>query len=435
MTTEFARDMSLFSYVCIDWYWRLLEPQEGELHWEDLDAVVNYWIERGKQINMRLWTTYDPGWAGEGGAPVAPDWLFDKAGCRYFEAKYPVGGEPAGAIRAPDYLDPIYLSRLQSFLTSARDHYEPNDALIMWHVGSYGPWGEWWVGHGEFEWPSDDVEHDTCVAMQNVYKELFGSKCQIALRGDNVAVGTGYETWKHKVAMDEAAANGWVLGVHGCVNGDAKRQRVLDEYWPSNVHYGEANWSYRDMITKGTNRRLEGNRDADLNANLAGAISRHYNWVHQYMTAQDHSKYPNRAYFKRGLKARGLGYRFVLIEAQYPEKLAAGSTFLLKQKWVNRNSGRAWRKYPFAIYLTDPSSGRVAAGPLVDEGFDQTMWVAGKTYDVTSEFIVPDDTPDGAYDLRAAMVDSSEVPRIQLAIEGDDGEKRHKIGTVRVEAP
>jgi hypothetical protein len=71
MTTAFGDDAPQFSFACIDWYWRFLEPREGEFHWDDLDAVVNYWIARGKQINMRLWTTYDPGWAGKGGTPVA----------------------------------------------------------------------------------------------------------------------------------------------------------------------------------------------------------------------------------------------------------------------------------------------------------------------------------------------------------------------------
>jgi hypothetical protein len=33
------------------------------------------------------------------------------------------------------------------------------------------------------------------------------------------------------------------------------------------------------------------------------------------------------------------------------------------------------------------------------------------------------------------MVDHSGVPRIRLAIEGGDAEKRYKIGLVRIEAP
>jgi len=435
MTTAFGDDAPQFSFACIDWDWRFLEPREGEFHWDDLDAVVNYWIARGKQINMRLFTTYNPGWAGEGGTPVAPDWLFDEAGCRHFPVKFPLKGKTVGTIRAPEYTDPIYLKKIRNFLTAARDRYEhhSNDSFIMWHVGAYGPWGEWWVGHGEYEWPSDEAAHEACVKMQNIYKDLFGTKCQLSCRGDNLKTPPppDYETWKYKDAMDEAAANGWVLGVHSCLwpgtrSGHYQGRLLLQDYWPSNVHYGESNWSYASMVR---------GEHGGLKNNLDGALRLHYNWLHQYMKAEDYRQHPNTAYFDRGLKKGGFGYRFVLTKVEYPERLAAGSTFTLKQSWVNRNTGRAWRKYPLAVYLTNPSSGQVVVGPLVDEDFDQTMFIAGETYQVSSQFTLPPDAPDDTYDLRIAMVDRSGVPRIRLAIEGGDAEKRYKIGLVRIKAP
>jgi hypothetical protein len=271
--------------------------------------------------------------------------------------------------------------------------------------------------------------------MQNVYKEVFGSKCQMSVLGTGrmppaMSSTISYEAWKNKAALDEAAANDWMVGVHNCMMiADTPehllRRRVLNEYWPKNVHYGETNWSYADMNTLTT--------EGDLDENLDGALRLHYNWVHQYMTGEDYRKYPNnQAHFERGLKAGGLGYRFVLLEVEHPEQIAPGSAFVLRQKWANRNTGRGWRRYPLAVYLSDPSSGQVAAGPLVDEDFDQTMWLAGQTYDVSSEFTVPADVPAGTYDLLIAMVDVSGEPRIRLAVEGGDAEKRYKIGTVRV---
>ncbi len=429
MTTGFKDDAPLFSFVCVDWYWGLLEVEDGKFYWNDLDAVVNYWLSRGKQINMRLWTTYDPGWAGKGGHKVAPDWLFDKLGCHYFMVKHPLGwqkslGRPVGEMRAPDYADPNYLPRLRSFLRAARDRFEPEPSFsfIPWHVGSYGPWGEWWVGHGEYQWPSDEAAHNACVAMQAVYKELFGAKCQMALRGDDLPPGSSYARFKYTVAMDEAAANGWVLGLHACHSGGYRR-RVLEEYWPSNVHYGETNEFYITMV-----------REQTLASNLKGAVESHYNWLHQYMSAQDYAAYPNTAYFEKGVKTGGLGYRFVLTELTFPKSAAAGATIVLQQRWVNRNSGRCWRKYPLAAYLADAASGTVVAGPLVDDRFEQTMWLAGQTYNVTSQFALPSDVSPGRYDLRIAMVDESRRPRIRLAMDGEDGFKRYKVGTIVITA-
>ncbi len=443
MTTGFEDDAPLFSYACIDWYWRFLEPEEGRFTWEDLDKVVNYWTARGKQINMRLWTTFDLGWEGKGGSQVAPDWLFDKAGCRYFTVKIPLGGEPVGTIRAPDYVAAVYLSKVRAFMTAARDRYEPhsNDSFTTWHVGAYGPWGEWHshIGGGEeYKWPSDEVEHETLVSLQNIYKDLFGTKCQMCCVGDAVGdppsrgpAGTSYENYKYRMGIEEAAANGWALGLHGGGWGlepDAAETRhggrvLLREYWPSNVHYGEANWAYADLVH---------GRGCTLDRCLDGSLRAHFNWLHQYMTAEDYRRYPNTAYFERGLRAGGLGYRFVLTEVEHPLRLAAGSTFVLKQTWVNRNAGRGWRRYPLAVYLTEPSSGAVVVGPLVDDQFDQTMWIAGETYHVSSQFALPSGAPSGTYDLRMAMVDRFCVPRIRLAIENGDAELRYIIGSVRI---
>lgn len=84
-----------------------------------------------------------------------------------------------------------------------------------------------------------------------------------------------------------------------------------------------------------------------------------------HMTAQGYDGYPNTAYFERGFKAGGLGHRFVLLETECPARSAPDSTFVLKQKWANRNSGKAWHEYPLVVYhLTEPSGGRVVVSPL-----------------------------------------------------------------------
>ncbi|MCK4628841.1 MAG: beta-galactosidase, partial [Sedimentisphaerales bacterium] len=350
LTTGFGDDVPLFSFVCIDWYWKDLEPQEGVFYWDDLDTVVNYWKARGKQINMRLWTTYDFGWGGQGGSRSAPDWLFDEAGCKHFNVEIPKGASSnKTTIRAPDYTDPIYLTKFGNFLKAARDHYEPEPSFyfIGWQAASYGPWGEWHESFGQYHWPSDEVQHETCVKMQNVYEGIFGSKCQMSIHGIckyGKPLDKSYETWKYQVAMEEAAAKGWVLGRHSCLYPTKEnlwnllKIRFFDEHRPSNALYGESSPAVYGGMARG-----EG---GGLDVNLDGAIKMHYNWVHQYMTAYSYKKYPNIAYFERGLKAGGLGYRFALTSATYNKQVSAGSIFRLNQTWLNRNVGRAYRVYP-----------------------------------------------------------------------------------------
>ena len=47
-----------------------------------------------------------------------------------------------------------------------------------------------------------------------------------------------------------------------------------------------------------------------------------------------------------------------------------------------------------AVYHTAPSSNEIEVDPLVDENFDQTMWIAG-TYHVSSQFTLLADAPEG----------------------------------------
>ena len=64
--------------------------------------------------------------------------------------------------------------------------------------------------------------------------------------------------------------------------------------------------------------------------------------------------------------------------------------------------------------------------------FDQTSWVRGQSYELTSIFHLPADLPEGVYDLRIAMTDWEGNPAPRLAIAGDRGHKRYRLGRVRV---
>src|SRR5437879_1351169 len=81
-TTGFGGDVELFGWVLVDWMWSDLEPQEGKYEWKDLDTLIDYWGQRGKQIYLRVWVTDDPGWNGARGNEVCPGWLW-LAGARY----------------------------------------------------------------------------------------------------------------------------------------------------------------------------------------------------------------------------------------------------------------------------------------------------------------------------------------------------------------
>jgi len=68
----------------------------------------------------------------------------------------------------------------------------------------------------------------------------------------------------------------------------------------------------------------------------------------------------------------------------------------------------------------------------VDVAFDETHWVRGETYPVTSIFHLKKELAPGEYDVRIAVVDKAGKPQINLGIAGEDREKRYRLGTLRI---
>jgi len=189
--------------------------------------------------------------------------------------------------------------------------------------------------------------------------------------------------------------------------------------------YAEGNWSYRDMIQEGTHGTL------DENIEIMSAW--HSNYGHFYVDWESYRSLrpEDRASFERGLRAGGIGYRLVLSEATWPDRLRSGQLLLLRQVWENQNVGRLYRRHLLKLYLVDRKGERHFSE--IDESFDPRPWVRGEKYAVTSVFHLPADLAAGSYEVRIALIDprAGEVA-IALAMEGGDSDKTYRLGMVEV---
>jgi hypothetical protein len=202
---------------------------------------------------------------------------------------------------------------------------------------------------------------------------------------------------------------------------------TMEKYWKTNPMWAEADWSYTDVKNQGTHGTFDENMDLML--------AWHSNWAHFYMDADSYKRAmrEDRDAHVRGLESGGLGFRLVPTRVSWPEELPAGDLFLMRETWVNQNTGRLYQRHPLKLYLTDVQ-GNVKFSE-VDRGFDETHWVRGETYPVISIFHLPKDLSPGEYDVRIALVDDQGKPQIALAIQGSDLERRYKLGTIRILAP
>lgn len=446
-TTAFVDEAPLFDWVLLDWMWADLEPEEGRFCWDELDAIIHFWANRGKQINLRIWVTDDPGWDNAPGAPkVCPDWVYG-AGLRGHEYK----GEGNTSKREPDYADPsfqlIFLPRLRNLLQVIADRFDrPHHPFNFLGCMGYGQWGEWHTMWSNYHWPTKQLKHETLASLINVYAETFKhidlavSYCfdtfnigdpVSPVRDDWVAFRDRLgrddpEDFKYRQALDVAMAHGFLLGRHGFIDGlEYVDRRIMETEWQRRAFYAEANWCYTDIKDQENHGTLEENIDYMLEW--------HSNYGHFYTDAASYQRTirDDPDGFARGLRKGGLGYRFVLTEAAYPEKIPQGHLFLLRQKWINQNVGRCYKRYPLKMYLLDKAGNIVYAE--ADRSFDQTGWVRNQDYDYTSVFHLPANLPPGDYDLRIAMVDWDGNPSIRLGIAGEDAFARYHLGMVSVQ--
>lgn len=445
-TTGFGDDAPLFDWILLDWMWADLEPEEGRFAWDALDTIIQYWAQRGKQINLRIWVTDDPGWDNApGAAKVCPDWVYS-AGLRWHEYM----GEGKTPKREPDYADPsfqeIFIPRLRNLLAAFAERYDrPHHPFNFLGCMAYGQWGEWHTMWSNYHWPSARRKHETLASLVETYAGSFEhidlaiSYCFDSFNIGQAAPPVRYEwdafrdrlarddpqDFKYRQALDVALEHGFLLGRHGFIDGlEYVDRQVMEAEWPRRALYAEANWSYTDVKNHKTHGTIEENIDYMLEW--------HSNYAHFYTDAVAYRRTirEDPAAFERGLSKGGLGYRLVLSEAAYPDQIDPGHLFLLRQKWTNQNVGRCYKRYPLKLYLID-STGKTAYSE-VDRSFDQTTWVRGQIYEYTSVFHLPPELPAGSYSVAIALVNWDGEPSIRLGIAGGDALKRYRLGMLAV---
>ena len=115
--------------------WSYLEPQEGRFVWSVLDTPAQRWLDKGKQIALRIscsesFMRY-----------ATPEWV-QKAGAKGYNFSPSKGSIPNGPYWEPDYDDPVFLEKLDHFLAALAERYDGNPEVAFIDVGSFGVWGE-----------------------------------------------------------------------------------------------------------------------------------------------------------------------------------------------------------------------------------------------------------------------------------------------------
>jgi hypothetical protein len=199
-------------------YWKQLEPQEGQYNWSIIDQAIAPWIANGKNVILRVstagWKNWDP---AADSAHGTPQWVYDKG----------VKSVPEldGAI-LPQYWNPIFLQSYNNFIQAFASRYDgnPNVKGIEMGVGDGGETNvdtykgnanrlKLWQGIGY----TDQIWWNTIQQIGNDYQAAF-QHTPVAILPDSSFIGntSGYN---EQMIRDFAISHGIWLQDDGLKTG------------------------------------------------------------------------------------------------------------------------------------------------------------------------------------------------------------------------
>ena len=391
--------------------WSYIEAEEGRFNWSVLDTPAQRWIAKGKQVAFRI--TASESWIRW----ATPRWV-QEAGAKGYNFRPGKGVELDGPYWEPDFDDPVFLKKLDRFLSAMAARYDGRPEVAFVDVGSLGVWGE---GH---TWASTKrpIPPATVKRHFDLHKKHF-PKTLLAVNDD---MGGPQAAGANEV-MQYAADQGLTLRDDSILVQPDKNAYFhaawAQPFWPrvpvilESEHYGGSKdrgcWKDGRLYLKAVE---------DYHASYA---SIHW-WPHEFLKE-------NRELVRK-MNLR-LGYRLQLTEASWPKTVRTGGQLAFRTDW--RNAGVAPclpGGYP-AVTLKDSQGGIAAV--LVDESFDvRSLPVAeaGKAENrsVESRLPLPFQLTTGPYDVFISIGTRTGTPRIALPSDGDDGQRRYRLGTIQV---
>lgn len=407
--------------------WAFLEPQEGVFNWALLDTPAQRWIAKGKRVALRV--TCCESWMRN----ATPLWV-QKAGAKGVTFEFGKGPKDDGPLWEPDYQDPVFLARLDRFMTAYAARYDGNPSVDFVDVGSFGMWGE---GHTGFGARLDDArtfaaakthidlhrKHFTktllCISDDMAGHDRPGARQPITdyalehgvtLRDDSILVQPPPNSWYHA--------------------------KLAQAFWPrlpvilEHEHYGGSKqrkaWS-GDLLLKSVE---------DYHASY---MSIH--WWPRVLLEE------NRATIER--INRRMGYRLQPRSLSWPTQVRIGETFTIDAGWANAGVAPCLPEAFWAITLKDEQGGIVSVH--VDEGFDlrglapaAEGQAQATARSLRGAVAMRHRDPLGTFHPAAkpatcgvfvSVGRRDGTPLIALPLADDDGQRRYRVGSMQVMAP
>lgn len=136
-------------------WWDELEPTEGAIAFDVLDALVDDAAAQGQTVSLRVMPE-----EGAAGRQAVPDWLAEAAGGAW-------GSDRGRRYFSPDYASPAYLDAVRATAGALGARYDGR--LESFDVGFVGDAGEWAYTNGAVPMPGADVAAAIIDAVRDAW--------------------------------------------------------------------------------------------------------------------------------------------------------------------------------------------------------------------------------------------------------------------------
>lgn len=422
--SDTVEDFPGASVVYMRLAWSYLEPEEGRFHWALVDSPAQRWIAKGWQLAFRFTCAE----SGRDQPYATPEWV-RKAGAKGHFYQPGKGVTDGAAWWEPDYDDPVFLDKLERFLAAAAARYDGRPEVAFIDVGSFGVWGE---GH---TFSSTRLPYSAATVRRHLdlHRKHF-RRTLLAANDDFSIQGRGLEILHYARSIGMTLRDDSILVSGG--NSAYHHAYLAPRFWPELPVILECEHF-------GPSRDRGYWQDGSLYLRAVEDYHASYATVHWYPRPFLEA---NRALIDR-INLR-LGYRLQLLEASWPEQVAAGGELTVGYSWRNAGVAPCLPGGHPAITLKDARGG--IAGVFVDEDFDVRALPVGppgeavpvgrleKPASQASRPLISFRLPPppllkpGEYALYISVGSRTGTPRIAMPLPGDDGQRRYRLGALRV---
>jgi hypothetical protein len=400
--------------------WSFLEPKEGEFNWSLFDTPAQRWIAKGKKIAIRVscsesWLRY-----------ATPKWVRD-AGAKGLDFEFGKGPKPDGPLWDPEYLDPVFLDRLDRFLAAMARRYDGSPTVAFIDVGSFGMWGE---GHTGF---SSQLNESGTLEVVKRHVELHKKHFHKTLLCISDDVAGSEKRGEPYPAMAYALSQGVTM----------RDDSILVQPPPRSWFHSDmaqAFWPRLPVILEHEHFGSSKRRNAWSGALLEKSVEDYHaaymsiHWWPREMLAENRETVAH-------INQR-LGYRIQLKEIAYPAEVRPGESFFVETVWANAGVAPCYPGGFWSLTLRDAKGGLASAH--VDESFDFSELKVGPPGNAPSKHLVsrftialrhtdpqgdhaPPTTP-GVYAVFVSVGTRDGTPVLELPLSNHDGKRRYKVG-------